>query len=95
MTFRDRGTADVFHGVDSKAARKVCPISLHGLVARKLSALDAASRVDDLMVLPGNRLKRLGGNRFGQYSIRINDQYRICFRWVNDEATLVEITDYH
>jgi proteic killer suppression protein len=47
------------------------------------------------MVLPGNRLKRLGGNRFGQYSIRINDQYRICFRWVNDEATLVEITDYH
>jgi proteic killer suppression protein len=62
---------------------------------RKLLILDAAERVEDLRVPPGNRLERLKGNRGGQYSIRINDQWRICFRWSNGQASDVEIVDYH
>lgn len=62
---------------------------------RKLSLLDAAATLDFLRVPPGNRLEALKGDRKGQYSIRINDQYRICFRWVDGHAESVEITDYH
>lgn len=62
---------------------------------RKLAMLDAAARLDDLNVPPGNRLERLKGDRAGQMSIRINDQYRICFRWHDGNAYEVEITDYH
>ncbi len=61
---------------------------------RKLEILHAADRVEDLRLPPGNRLEALSGDRKGQYSIRINQQYRICFRW-NDGADSVEITDYH
>ena len=57
--------------------------------------LDAAGNLDDLKVPPGNRLEKLKGNRQGQYSIRINDQYRICFSWRDHDAHDVEITDYH
>ncbi len=57
--------------------------------------LDVASRLDDLRVPPGNRLEKLKGNREGQYSIRINDQYRICFAWQDGDAYDVEIADYH
>jgi proteic killer suppression protein len=62
---------------------------------RKLAMLDVASRLDDLRVPPGNRLEKLKGNREGQYSIRINDQYRICFAWQDGDAYDVEIADYH
>ena len=62
---------------------------------RKLSMLDAALKLDDLKVPPGNRLEKLRGARQGQYSIRINDQYRICFDWRGSDAYAVEITDYH
>lgn len=62
---------------------------------RKLLILDAAERIEDLRVPPGNRLERLKGKRNGQYSIRINDQWRICFRWSNGQASDVEIVDYH
>ena len=62
---------------------------------RKLLILDAADKLDDLLIPPGNRLERLSGNRKGQYSIRINDQWRICFRWTGSDAEEVEITDYH
>jgi proteic killer suppression protein len=57
--------------------------------------IDAARQLSDLAVLPGNRLEALKGNRKGQYSIRINDQYRVCFEWRDGEAYEVEITDYH
>jgi proteic killer suppression protein len=62
---------------------------------RKLLLLDAAERLDDLKIPPGNRLEKLPGDRQGQYSIRINDQWRICFRWHQGDAYDVEITDYH
>jgi toxin HigB-1 len=62
---------------------------------RKLLLLDAAESLDDLRVPPGNRLEKLAGYRQGQYSIRINDQYRVCFRWEGGDAHDVEIVDYH
>lgn len=62
---------------------------------RKLAMLDAAHRIDDLRVPPGNRLEKLAGDRKGQYSIRVNDQYRICFVFRDGDAYEVEITDYH
>jgi proteic killer suppression protein len=62
---------------------------------RKLEMLDAAMKLDDLKCPPGNRLEKLRGNRLGQYSIRMNDQYRICFVWGGCDAFEVEITDYH
>jgi len=62
---------------------------------RKLRMLDAAVRLDDLRVPPGNRLEGLRGDRAGQHSIRVNDQWRICFRWRNGDAHDVEIVDYH
>jgi len=62
---------------------------------RKLALLDAAGELDDLRIPPGNRLEKLRGDRQGQYSIRINDQYRICFAWRAHDAYEVEITDYH
>ena len=65
------------------------------IAQRKLAILDAAQDLRDLRVPPGNRLERLSGNRAGQYSIRINDQWRICFVWAEGDAHDVEITDYH
>jgi toxin HigB-1 len=62
---------------------------------RKLVQLDLAERIDDMRVPPGNRLESLAGDRAGQWSIRINDRYRICFQWVNGNAEEVEIVDYH
>lgn len=62
---------------------------------RKLLLLDAAESLEDLRVPPGNRLEKLGGDRLGQYSIRVNEQWRICFRWTEGNADDVEITDYH
>jgi len=62
---------------------------------RKLALLDAAESLDDLRVPPGNRLEKLRGGRKGQYSIRINNQWRVCFRWEDGDADDVEITDYH
>ena len=62
---------------------------------RKLKQLDLARRLEDLRAPPANRLEKLSGNRAGQWSVRINDQFRICFRWVNGAAEDVEIVDYH
>jgi proteic killer suppression protein len=66
-----------------------------GVTKRKLAMLDAAGNLEDLRVPPGNRLEKLRGSRQGQHSIRINDQYRICFIWRDHDACDVEITDYH
>jgi len=69
--------------------------SVASVAMRKIDALRVATRLDDLRSPPGNRLESLSGNRAGQYSIRINDQWRVCFRWTAQGAEDVEITDYH
>jgi proteic killer suppression protein len=95
MEFADRGTEDIFDGNDTRAARKSCPSSLQRIAFRKLVALSAAEELHDLASPPGNHLEALKGDRKGQHSIRINDQYRICFRWTESGPTEVEISDYH
>ncbi len=71
------------------------PASLHKVALKRLQMLNAADAFGDLAVPPGNRLERLRANREGQYSIRINDQYRVCFEWREGNAYNVEIADYH
>ena len=94
-SFKNRGTEDVFDGADSKAARKICPSELWKVAYRKLSQLDTAVRLSDLAMPPGNKLEGLRKDRIGQVSIRINQQYRICFAWTTEGPRDVEIVDYH
>jgi proteic killer suppression protein len=89
-SFRDRETERVFRGERSP----VFPPNIQAAAQRKLDQLHRAQSLNDLRQPPGNRLEALRGNRAGQWSIRINDQWRICFRWDND-AFDVEIVDYH
>jgi len=90
-SFRDRETKRVFlREARTKFARAVERAAL-----RKLLLLDAAESLDDLRVPPGNRLEKLAGNRSGQHSIRVNDQWRVCFHWRAGDAYDVEIVDYH
>jgi proteic killer suppression protein len=93
--FRRAGTEDLFHGRDSRAARRTCPAELWPVARRKLEYLDSAAALRDLALLPGNRLEALSGIRRGTHSIRINRQYRLCFRWTVRGPTDVEIVDYH
>ncbi len=95
ITFLGRGTEDIYNGVDSKAARKICPPQLARRARSKLFLIDDAESVQDLRIPPGNRLEALKGDRRGQYSVRINDQFRICFRWTDSGARDAEIVDYH
>ena len=95
QSFGDRGTEDVFNGANSAVARKACPQALWSVVRRKLDQLDSAETIADVRVPPGNRLESLRGDREGQHSIRINGQYRICFRWTENGPEAVEIVDYH
>ena len=95
LSFKDVGTQDIFNGENTKSARKICPQTLFDVAFRKLDQIDSAVELNDLRVPPGNRLEALKGDRTGQHSIRINDQYRICFIWTNNGATEVEIVDYH
>ena len=82
-SFADLATEDVFNGVDSLRARRACPVVLWSVARRKLTQLNGVLDLRELSIPPGNRLERLRGDREGQYSIRINDQYRVCFRWMN------------
>jgi len=91
QTFRDQATAQLFQRHSSRRF----PPNLHRIAWRKLAVLNAAERPDDLRVPPGNRLEKLSGDREGQYSIRINERWRICFRWYEGNAYEVEVTDYH
>jgi len=91
QSFKCAATAKVFEG---KAPRHL-PQNLNSVMQRKLRMLDAAVRLDNLRVPPGNRLEALKGNREGQHSIRVNDQFRVCFRWTDRGPIDVEITDYH
>lgn len=93
-SFKNQGTEDLFNGVNSKAARKVCPTNLVKVARRRLGVLDAAVKLEDLKS-PGNQLEKLKDDRAGQHAIRINEQYRVCFRWSNGGADEVEVTDYH
>ena len=95
QSFKDEGTEAVFNGVVTKRARKSCPVNLWDVASRKLDHLDSAERLDDLRVPPGNRLEKLSGDRRGQHSIRINEQYRICFTWSDGGPSDVEIVDDH
>jgi len=94
-SFKNRATEDIFNGINSRSARNTCPQTLWRLAYRKLDQLDSAEALDDLRVPPGNRLEMLKGDRQGQHSIRINDQYRICFVWAETGPSEVEIVDYH
>jgi len=95
VSFKDKATEDIFNGVNSKLARKACPQTLWRVTVRKLDQLDSVQSLEELKVPPGNRLESLFGNRAGSYSIRINEQYRICFSWEELGPENVEITDYH
>lgn len=95
ISFADQATSDIFNGIESKLARKRLPMELWKVATRKLDQIDSVVALEELKVPPGNRLEKLSGNRTGQMSIRINDQYRICFRWSDSGAENVEITDYH
>ena len=94
VSFADKGTEDIFDGEDTKAARKALPLELHAKAGATLDRLNSALSLRSL-ALPGLRLEKLKGDRAGQYSIRINDQYRICFRWAELGAEDVTIVDYH
>jgi toxin HigB-1 len=95
VSFRDKGTEDVFDGRDTRNVRKACPSDLVRVARRKLDLLNQAAALGDLRAPPNNRLEKLKGDREGQYSIRVNDQWRVCFRWTESGAEDVEIVDYH
>jgi toxin HigB-1 len=91
QSFASRETEKIFKG---QVSRKL-PVDIQKTARRKLLYLEDADDLRDLLAPPGNRLEKLRGDREGQYSIRINDQWRICFRWQDDHAHDVEIVDYH
>jgi len=95
QSFDDPGTEDIFNGVASRAAGKTLDPSLHGVAKRRLQSLDFSIRLDDLRVPPGNRLEALHGDLNGFFSIRINQRWRIVFKWLENGPTLVRICDYH
>lgn len=90
-SFRDKETARLFH---REPSRKIPP-DIQRTALRKLWMIDAAYDLEDLKVPPANHLEKLMHDRLGQYSIRVNDKWRICFRWNEGHAHDVEITDYH
>lgn len=90
-SFADRATLAIFRGLYVKS---VDP-ALQRKARQKLLMIDAAARITDLRVPPGNRLERLSGDRRDQYSVRVNDQWRICFVWLDGNAHEVELIDYH
>ncbi len=93
--FRDQGTEDLFLGRNSKPSRKVCLVDLWNVAQRKLDQLNQSEALVDLKAPPGNRLEKLKEDREEQHSIRINDQFRICFRWTGRGPEDVEVVDYH
>jgi len=90
-SFKSKVTEAVFNGRFPKGF----PVQIFPVARRKLEALDAAERLNDLRIPPANRLEALRGHRHGQHSIRINDQWRVCFRWTPEGPGDVEIVDYH
>jgi proteic killer suppression protein len=95
QSFKNQDTEDIFNGVTTKAALRLCPKNIWGIACRKLDQLDSVVSLSELRIPPGNHLEALTRERKGQHSIRINDQYRICFKWTETGPIDVEITDYH
>ena len=95
VSFKNQGSEDIFDGNNTKEARRLCPQILWRIATRKLDQLDSVQNLEELKVPPGNRFEALSGDRKGEYSIRINEQYRICFNWRNNAPDEVELTDYH
>lgn len=94
QSFADETSADLFRERNTRAARRI-PRAIWRVVQRKLKALDVAARLEDLIVPSGNRLESLKGNQAGRYSLRVNDQYRVTFRWEQGHAYEVQVEDYH
>ena len=94
QSFADETTADLFRDRNTRAARRI-PRELWRVVQRKLKVLDVAARLKDLTIPAGNRLERLKGDQAGRHCIRINDQYRVTFRWEHGHAYEVRVEDYH
>ncbi|MBI2362110.1 MAG: type II toxin-antitoxin system RelE/ParE family toxin [Elusimicrobia bacterium] len=92
--FADRAAEDVWNGENTPAARRI-PRDIWPAVQRKLDMIDASDSLNDLRVPPGNRLEKLSGDLAGRYSIRVNDQWRVVFRWNGRDADGVSIVDYH
>ncbi len=95
QSFKNEAAEAIFNRKSTKAARKIFLEHLWKIAVRKLDRLDSVATVEELRIPPGNRMEMLVGDRQGQHSIRINDQYRICFRWTDNGPADVEITDYH
>lgn len=93
-SFGDAATEDLFHGRRTSRARRF-PADMVGTALRKLDALNAAAKLDDLKAPPGNRLEALKGDLRGFHSIRVNDQWRLVFRWAEGKVEEVRLTDYH
>ena len=93
-SFADDASADLFRQRNTRAARRI-PQQLWRVVHRKLKLIDAAGRLEDLVVPAGNRLELLKGDQAGRHSIRVNDQFRVTFRWENGHADEVRVEDYH
>jgi proteic killer suppression protein len=94
-SFFDKGTEDIFNRKRSKEARRVCPEQIWRVAQRKLDQLNTVISLGSLRIPPGNELEALKKERTGQHSIRINDQFRVCFVWTEKGPERVEITDYH
>ncbi len=95
QSFKNKETENIFNGKRTKASLKLCPEYLWKIAFRKLDQLDSVISLNELRIPPGNRLESLKGIRKGQQSLRINDQYRICFNWSDIGPDNVEIVDYH
>ena len=93
-SFRSRAVEDIFDGAETPAARRACPQALWSVARRKLDQINRVRQLLELAVPPVNHLERLRGDRAGEHSVRINDQFRVCFRWEGEDAYDVEITDY-
>jgi proteic killer suppression protein len=95
QSFRNKGTEDIFNGKNTKNSRKTCLQSLWKIASRKQDQIDSVQFLEKLRIPPGNNLEALSRDRIGENSIRINDQYRICFKWPTNGPYQLEITDYH
>jgi proteic killer suppression protein len=93
-SFADKTTADLFRERNTRGARRI-PREIWRVAQRKLKAVDVAARLEDLTIPAGNRLEALNGAQAGRYGVRINDQYRVTFRWEQGHAHEVRVEDYH
>lgn len=93
-SFGNKATEDIFDGVNSREARRI-PVAVWKVTERKLGHINAATSLNDLAAIPGNRLEKLHGDMEGFYGVRVNDQSRIVFQWSEGNADKVRITDYH